>query len=57
MNKSIIGWEKHPTSDSKVRFAVYGKQRAWDRIVPEKEAPEDFVQLGIGDMEGELPFD
>ena len=65
MNKSITGWQKHPTSDSKVRFEVYGKQRAWDRVdehgfrqrVPEKEVPEDFVQLDMADMEDELPFD
>ena len=59
MNKSITGWQKHPTSDSKIRFEVYGKQRAWDRVdehgfrqrVPEKEVPEDFVQLDMADME------
>lgn len=57
MNKSIVGWRKHPTSDSKVRIRGYGKQRAWDRIVPEKKVPVDFIQLGIGNVDGELPFD
>ena len=33
MNNKIIGWIRHPTSDSKVRFSAYGKQRAWDRIL------------------------
>lgn len=56
MNKSITGWEKHPTSDSKVRFAGYGKQRAWDRIVPEKEVPEGFIQIDLTDATNELPF-
>ena len=65
MNKSITGWQKYPTSDSKVRFVGYGKQRAWDRVdehgfrqrVPEKEVPKGFVQLDMADMEDELPFD
>ena len=65
MNKSITGWQKHPTSDSKVRFEVYGKQRAWDRVdergfrqrVPEKEVPEGFTQLDMEDIADELPFD
>lgn len=65
MNKSITGWQKHPTSDSKVRFEGYGKQRAWDRInehglrqcVPEKEVPEGFVQLDIANIKDESPFD
>lgn len=65
MNKSVTGWRRHPTSDSKVRFEVYGKQRAWDRVdehgfrqrVPESEVPEDFAQLDMADMKGELPFD
>lgn len=41
MNKSIIGWEKHPTSDSKVRFKTYGKQRAWNRIINELSPIDD----------------
>lgn len=57
MKKSIIGWQKHPTTDSKVRIAGYGKQRAWDRIVPESEVPEDYVQLDMGNLGGEFPFD
>ncbi len=57
MNKSITGWKKHPTSDNKVRFRVYGKQRAWDKVVPEKEGPKSFVQLNLADMKDELPFD
>ncbi len=57
MNKSITGWQKHPTSDSKVRFVGYGKQRAWDRVVPEKEVPEDFIQLSIDSAGDEFPFD
>lgn len=65
MNKSITGWQKHPTSDSKVRFDVYGKQRAWDRVdeygfrqrVPEKEVPKDFVLLDTDSEGDELPFD
>lgn len=57
MNKSITGWQKHPTSDSKVRFVGYGKQRAWDRVVPEKEVPEGFIQLSIDGMGDKLLFD
>ena len=64
LNKSITGWEKHPTSDNKVRFRVYGKQRAWDRVdehgfrqrVKEKEVPDRFMQLEIKDMEDGFPF-
>ena len=56
MNKSITGWKKHPTSDNKVRFRVYGKQRAWDREVPGKEVPDRFTQLEIKDMEDGFPF-
>ena len=33
MNNKIIGWIRHPTSDSKVRFKLYGKQRAWIRAL------------------------
>lgn len=56
MNRSISGWAKHPTSDSKIRFTGYGKQRAWDRIVPVEEVPEGFMRVSIGDMNGEIPF-
>lgn len=57
MNRSITGWERHPTSDSKVRFAGYGKQRAWDRIVPGEEVPEGFVRVSDNRMNSESPFD
>lgn len=64
MNRSVMGWQKHPTSDSKVRFNGYGKQRAWDRVagsdsgqnVPEKSSPEGFVQLSLDDTECDFPF-
>lgn len=56
MNRSIVGWMKHPSSDSQVRFPRYGKQRAWDRIVHEKASTKDFVNVDEGGQQIELPF-
>lgn len=61
MNKSITGWKKHPTSDAKVRFVGYGKQRAWDKIVcdtvPNNLSPGDFRQLDLEQVKEIVPFD
>lgn len=61
MNKSITGWKKHPTSDAKVRFVGYGKQRAWDKIVcdtvPNNLSPGDFKQLDLEQVKEIVPFD
>lgn len=55
MNNRIKGWKKHPTSDSKVRFAKYGKQRAWDRISsPTNKSQDGFVEIAPNDEP--LPF-
>lgn len=56
MNYKITGWEKHPTSDSKVRFPKYGKQRAWD-LVPEPKVPSnDFIPLSDDAGQENFPF-
>lgn len=52
MNYSIAGWKKHPTSDGKVRFKVYGKQRAWDKV-----SPDEFIDMGTQGVQIEIPFD
>lgn len=57
MNRHVTGWQKHPTSDNKVRFNGYGKQRAWDKVVPENLSPDGFIQLNADGMEWDLPFD
>ena len=57
MNRHVAGWQKHPTSDNKVRFNGYGKQRAWDKIVPENLSPDGFIQLNTDDMGMDFPFD
>lgn len=57
MNHSISGWKKHPTSDNKVRFRGYGKQRAWDKIVPSKVYPDEFIPLNAVGTQYDLPFD
>lgn len=56
MNKSIEGWQKHPTSDAKVRFSNYGKQRAWDRVVPQSAYPDQFVSVDYNAEQLEIPF-
>lgn len=56
MNHNIIGWNKHPTSDNKVRFRIYGKQRAWDRSVPEEMSPDGFISINSEAEQMELPF-
>lgn len=56
MNKSIIGWQKHPTSDTQVRFPRYGKQRAWDRIVHDNASTDGFVSMDTERQQIELPF-
>lgn len=57
MNKSIIGWAKHPTSDSKVRISGYGKQRAWDRARrPRNSVPKSFAPVDDSGEQLELPF-
>lgn len=56
MNRSIIGWKKHPTTDSKVRFHGYGKQRAWDRLSPEPASPDRFMDVGEKSEQLEFPF-
>jgi len=55
MNNRIEGWKKHPTSDSKVRFEKYGKQRAWDRILSPKGIAENQFMEVTPDEES-LPF-
>ena len=56
MNKSISGWQKHPTSDNKVRIPGYGKQRAWDRCVPSEKSPYDFTPIENSFSQLDLPF-
>lgn len=60
MNHDIEGWEKHPTGDNKVRFVEYGKQRAWDRVIPEKVpetmSPEGFIPCGKEGTQLQLLF-
>lgn len=56
MNKSITGWEKHPTSDSQVRFRNYGKQRAWDRVVLNSVSSDGFVSIEDKVEQLEIPF-
>lgn len=57
MNKSIVGWEKHQTSDAQVRFPAYGKQRAWDKIVNTDSSTYEFVQMSMDDVKRDLPFE
>lgn len=55
MNNRIDGWKRHPTSDSKVRFTKYGKQRAWDRILsPTNGVQDGFIK--VTPNEEPLPF-
>ena len=56
MNKSITGWEKHPTKSMQIRFNVYGNQRAWDKIVNTDSSTDGFIQISMDDMECDLPF-
>lgn len=56
MNHSITGWKKHPTSDEKVRFKNYGRQRAWDRIVTENLSPDGFLDAKKKLEQMEIPF-
>ena len=56
MNKSIIGWVKHPTVSSLVRFSRYGQQRAWDRIINEKALTDGFESVDDIEEQIELPF-
>ena len=57
MNKNIVGWEKHPTSDGKVRIPGYGKQRAWDRCPPSDASPEGFASVDGTYSQIDLPFE
>ncbi len=57
MNKSIIGWEKHPTKSMQIRFAIYGNQRAWDKIVNTDSSTYEFIQMNMEDVKQELPFE
>ena len=54
MNKSVSGWQKHPTSDQQVRIPGYGKQRAWDRRVHVEMSSEDFIS--VDEKYGQLNF-
>lgn len=60
MNLKIEGWKKHPTTDSKVRFKIYGKQRAWDRIthknVPDSVLQEKFELVDTKVPQIKIPF-
>ena len=47
MNKSITGWEKHPTKSMQIRFNVYGNQRAWDKIVNIDSSTDGFIQISM----------
>lgn len=65
MDNSIEGWERHPTTDNKRRFDKYGKQKAWDKIIP-PECPlpgdkidsrdNDFVKIDDKIEQELLPF-
>ena len=57
MNKSIVGWEKHQTKSMQIRFAVYGNQRAWDKIVNADSSTYKFIQMNMEDVKRELPFE
>lgn len=64
MDKAIDGWERHPTKDHKVRIGKYGKQVAWDKVVPQLKAQQtsfdEFTDISkVGDQLefGEIPFD
>lgn len=57
MNKSIIGWEKHPTKSMQIRFAIYGNQRAWDKIVNTDSSTYEFIHMNMEDVKRELPFE
>lgn len=56
MNTSIVGWQRHPTSDSKVRIPGYGKQRAWDRCPPQETSPDGFISVDDNCSQLDLPF-
>lgn len=56
MNKLISGWQKHPTKSGLSRFAKYGRQRAWDRIVYENSLDNGFESVDDTPEQIELPF-
>ena len=56
MNKSILGWQKHPTSNQQVRIPGYGRQRAWDRCVNAEESLVRWDGVDTNSPEWDLPF-
>lgn len=58
MNKSIIGWVKHPTKGNQVRIPGYGQQRAWDRVYCQRDDDnENFILVDEASEQIELPFE